>query len=78
MELRGAEIVRVEGPEHRIGRDALVEAVHEGMEVLVAPHALVERCRHRSRIVRDHVKEIIATGPGDHPPETDAESQVPP
>jgi len=62
VEARGAEVLGVEGPEHRIGLDALVEAVHEGMEVLVAPHPLVERCWRRSCIVRDHVKQIIATG----------------
>lgn len=64
VEPRGAEVVGVEGPEHRIVLDALVEAVHEGMEVLVAPHPLVERCRRRSRIVRSHVQQIIATTPG--------------
>jgi hypothetical protein len=62
VEPRGAEVVGVEGPEHRIGLDTLVETVHEGMEVLVAPHPLVERCRRRSCIVRGHVKQIIAAG----------------
>jgi hypothetical protein len=46
------------------------------MEVFVAPHPLVERCRRRSCIipciVRGHVKQIIATASGYHVPETDS------
>ena len=67
VESGGLEVLGVQGAKDRVVLDTLVEALDEGVEVVVAPHPLVERCPRQSCIVRDHVKQIIATGHGGSP-----------